>query len=156
MLPFLVITAACTARPSILIVMTDDQSPETIEYMPFFSEWYKENATIFSRAFANSPLCAPSRASFLTGMTPVDARTQFTSSDETEILLLNNNSFARTLKDDYGYRTGYFGKLNSRFSQMNTVCDLRLSYGGSREMAGDETGHCETSEIGRASCRERV
>ena len=145
MLRFLLITAACTARPSILIVMTDDQSPETIEHMPFFSQWYKENATVFSRAFVNSPLCAPSRASFLTGMTPVDARTQFTSSDETEILLLNNNSFARTLKDEYGYRTGYFGKLNSRFSLMNTVCHLRPSYEGSSKVAGAETGFCETS-----------
>lgn len=99
-----------SVRPSILLVVTDDQRWDTLWAMPELQRSLVARGVMFTNMFASSPLCAPSRASILTGCYPHTTRvfTQgppwggFVSFDDT-------TTFA-TLLHDAGYRTGFFGK----------------------------------------------
>jgi arylsulfatase len=64
------------ARPNILWICTDQQRWDTIRalgnehiHTPNLDRLVKEGVA-FTRAYCNSPICTPSRASFLTGMYP--------------------------------------------------------------------------------------
>ncbi len=54
-------------RPNILLVLTDDQPKETDWALGRTVDWLGGNGVTFERAHANTPLCAPSRASVMTG-----------------------------------------------------------------------------------------
>ena len=54
-------------RPNILIIVTDDQRYDTMEYMPETTAALFDQGVEFKHAFVTTPLCCPSRASILTG-----------------------------------------------------------------------------------------
>lgn len=55
-------------RPNIIVVMTDDQGPQTLEPgLPEATRRLSEEGTRMERAYVTTPLCCPSRASFLSG-----------------------------------------------------------------------------------------
>lgn len=58
--------AAPDARPNILLVMTDDQTFESIASMPYIRA-LADRGTKFTNYHASFPLCCPSRATTLTG-----------------------------------------------------------------------------------------
>ena len=58
--------AAPDPRPNILLVMTDDQTFESIASMPFIRA-LADRGTKFTNYHASFPLCCPSRATTLTG-----------------------------------------------------------------------------------------
>ncbi|MDE0887061.1 MAG: sulfatase-like hydrolase/transferase [Myxococcota bacterium] len=53
-------------RPNIIVIMTDDQRADTLSYMPNLDS-LAQDGVLFERAYANSPVCGPSRASFFSG-----------------------------------------------------------------------------------------
>ena len=53
-------------RPNIVVIMTDDQETSSLLHMPKLHRLIAEEGITFN-SFVNLPLCAPSRASFLTG-----------------------------------------------------------------------------------------
>lgn len=105
-----------TSRPNILWFCTDQQRFDTIAALgnkhintPNLDRFVEESAT-FTHAFCQSPICSPSRASFLTGMYP-------------SAIGVNGNgfrSFPRHFEDrlitralrDAGYDCGLIGKLH--------------------------------------------
>jgi N-acetylglucosamine-6-sulfatase len=54
-------------RPNVVVLMTDDQTVESIRVMRGVRRTLTERGTTFSRSFVSFPLCCPSRATFLTG-----------------------------------------------------------------------------------------
>jgi N-acetylglucosamine-6-sulfatase len=61
-------TTAPQAAPNIVVFMTDDQEDTgSMAYMPKTHALLAEKGVTFTNSFVNLPLCAPSRASFLTG-----------------------------------------------------------------------------------------
>lgn len=56
-----------SAEPNIVVVMTDDQRWDLFGSMPTVRRELKARGLSLTRAIASSPLCCPSRASFLTG-----------------------------------------------------------------------------------------
>ena len=54
-------------RPNIVVIMTDDQTVESLRVMPAVRRLLGRQGTKFTQSFASYPLCCPSRASFLTG-----------------------------------------------------------------------------------------
>jgi N-acetylglucosamine-6-sulfatase len=54
-------------RPNVVVLMTDDQTVESMRVMPGVRRTLTARGTTFSRSFVSFPLCCPSRATFLTG-----------------------------------------------------------------------------------------
>ena len=109
-------------RPNILWVCTDQQRYDTIHGLnnphintPNLDRLMKEGVT-FSNAFSQSPVCTPSRATFLTGRYPRTCRGRQNGQavfPDDEILV------TRVLADE-GYDCGLSGKLHL------AVCDPRV------------------------------
>jgi len=95
--------------PNFLIIMTDDQSHDTMtdQFMPFTKSMIADQGITLTRGYMSTALCCPSRSSFLTGKY---ARHDgvMTNSDK-----LNETTVADRLQQA-GYHTGLIGKyLNS-------------------------------------------
>lgn len=60
-------TQAVGGAPNIVFVLTDDQDA-SLENMPHLRSLVADQGVTFARAFVNTPLCCPSRASLLTGL----------------------------------------------------------------------------------------
>ena len=55
------------ARPNIVVLMTDDQTVESLRVMPKVKALLADHGVTFSNFFANYPLCCPSRTTYFTG-----------------------------------------------------------------------------------------
>ena len=121
-LALLVGTQGCSHRdrPNVIIVVTDDQRWDTLQYMPHVLDQIAAQGVTFTNAFVTSPVCAPSRASLLTGRyarhhgvltvgAPDGGATRFVGPDASTLA---------TWFHDAGYRTGIVGKyVNDYVSQ---------------------------------------
>jgi arylsulfatase A-like enzyme len=56
--------------PNIVLVMTDDQTVESMRVMPRVEDKLAESGVTFRNSFASFPVCCPSRATMLTGQYP--------------------------------------------------------------------------------------
>jgi N-acetylglucosamine-6-sulfatase len=53
--------------PNVVVVMTDDQEASSVRFMPYVSRGLARQGTTFDDSLVTTPLCCPSRATFLTG-----------------------------------------------------------------------------------------
>ena len=60
---------AAVAEPNVVVVLTDDQSTWDLAQMPNVQTLLRANGITYTHYVDNNPLCAPSRASILTGRT---------------------------------------------------------------------------------------
>lgn len=94
-------------RPNFLIIVSDDQRFDTMEYMPNTQQLIFDQGVTYTNGFITTPLCCPSRASILTGLY---AHNHYVHVNTDDLLL-------PTLAEDLhknGYYTGLVGKyLNS-------------------------------------------
>jgi N-acetylglucosamine-6-sulfatase len=63
----LALAVPASARPNVVLIVTDDQRWDTLEYMPTVQRELVGKGVLFENAFVVNPLCCPSRASILTG-----------------------------------------------------------------------------------------
>jgi arylsulfatase len=100
-------------RPNILWICTDQQRFDTLGcydnpfvHTPNLDE-LADSSVLFERAFTTSPVCTPSRVSFLTGRYPVTACGRQNGADipEGEVLVTR-------ILNEAGYRCGLSGKLH--------------------------------------------
>jgi arylsulfatase A-like enzyme len=59
--------AQAQTRPNILVLMTDDQTVESVRVMSNVNALLAARGTTFTNNFASFPLCCPSRTTFITG-----------------------------------------------------------------------------------------
>jgi N-acetylglucosamine-6-sulfatase len=96
-----------TTRPNILLILTDDQRFDSMDFMPKTKERIFDQGVSFTKAYATTPLCCPSRVSILTGMY---ARHHGVRINDDQLTI---STFVKSL-NDAGYYTGMIGKyLNS-------------------------------------------
>ncbi|GAB7104434.1 hypothetical protein JCM4814A_27480 [Streptomyces phaeofaciens JCM 4814] len=93
-------------RPNILLVLTDDQPKETDWALRRTLDWLGRDGVAFDRAHANTPLCAPSRASVMSGRY---AHHHGVLDTRHPAHLDQRTTVQRHLREA-GYRTGLFGK----------------------------------------------
>jgi N-acetylglucosamine-6-sulfatase len=60
-------TAQTSPRPNIVVLMTDDQTRDSMRVLPKTRRLLGDRGATFLNSFASLPLCCPSRATFLTG-----------------------------------------------------------------------------------------
>ena len=99
------LTRAQEERPNILVIITDDQRA-SMSFMPQTVEWLQRGGTRFSRAFATTPLCCPSRASIFTGQYAHNHGVRLNHDAEK----LNQEETIQRYLQDAGYRTAIVGK----------------------------------------------
>lgn len=93
-------------RPNILFVLTDDQPKDTDWAIPQTLDWLRGEGVTFARAHANTPLCAPSRASIMSGRYAHNHGLL----DTRHPTHLDQHTTVQRQLHEAGYRTGLFGK----------------------------------------------
>jgi len=100
-------------RPNILVVLTDDQTLDTLPADPAAMPWLQSQIADpaghwiwFPHAVVSTPLCCPSRATILTG--EFDTRTRVRSNLDGP--LLDDTNTLPVWLDRAGYTTGLVGK----------------------------------------------
>lgn len=110
-------------RPNIVLVVTDDQRPESLAGMPHVQRLLVAKGTTFSNAMVPTSLCCPSRTSILTGLYSHHTRVFGNGRiggdahggwPKFHARGLERRTFAVALRSA-GYRTGLFGKYLNHF-----------------------------------------
>jgi len=110
------------SRPNFLIIVTDDQRYDTMEYMPNTQQLIFDEGVTFTNGFITTPLCCPSRSSILTGMY---AHNHGVLEND---LKLKHTTFIEIMHEN-GYFTGLVGKyLNSWNGDPRPEYDYWVSY----------------------------
>jgi arylsulfatase A-like enzyme len=111
------LTAAAAKPPNFILMMSDDTGWGDMGYnggaasTPHLDAWSAAPGAIrFDRFYAGSPICSPTRASFLTGRTPwrdCIYNVDVVPLSKTEAAHFTVASAAKSK----GYRTAHFGKV---------------------------------------------
>ena len=109
--------AAASARPNIVLVLTDDQRWDTLGVMPTVQRELVAKGVTFTNAFAVNPLCCPSRASFLTGRYSHSTGVYDNELPYGGVASFDDSSTLATWLAGVGYRTGYVGKYLNGYRQ---------------------------------------
>ncbi len=109
-------TGAQTSRPNILLIMTDDQPHYTVRKMRNLLSLVGAMGATFERAYLTTPQCAPSRASYLTGMLAPNhgIRENEGAARRFRELGLNADALGNRFQSA-GYATGLFGKFINNY-----------------------------------------
>ncbi len=102
-------SASAASRPNIVLILTDDQTMESVAKMPHVgtrTDWIR-----FRRAFVQNAMCCPSRATILTGR--YDTHTRVQNNGQTGNFDASN-TVAVWLKRN-GYRTALIGKYLNNY-----------------------------------------
>jgi arylsulfatase A-like enzyme len=99
-------------RPNIVLIMTDDQIPVELRWMPHTRALLGDAGVTFTDALAPNPVCAPSRATLLTGQYSHNTGIR---GNHFKQRLLHRSRLLPTWLHAVGYRTGFTGKYVNRY-----------------------------------------
>src|SRR5262245_44497246 len=100
---------------NVVVIMTDDQRADLMQYMALTSSLLNAETVRFSRGFATTSLCCPSRSSFLTGLYAHNTGVQSNALPTGGAAKFNPSSTLATWLHDAGYRTGLIGKYLNEY-----------------------------------------
>jgi len=101
-------------RPNLIVVMTDDQRWDSLPQMPVTLERLAGDGLAFHNGFVTTPLCGPSRASFLTGQ--LMSRHGVATND---LAPFDPGSTIATWLQEAGYATGIVGKYLNAYWRLS-------------------------------------
>jgi arylsulfatase A-like enzyme len=98
-------------KPNIVVVISDDQRYDSLSAMPITNKKIGGNGVTFENAYIPTPLCCPSRTSFLTGLYSHNTGIWRNNPPEGGFESFHDDaSTIAVLLQSAGYRTGLFGK----------------------------------------------
>jgi len=108
--------ASSAPKPNIVFIVTDDLDAAPIELLPKVRSYLADQGTVFTNAFATSPVCCPSRATMLTGRYAHNHAvwSNLTCFASFRGAGLEQSTVATWLKAA-GYRTGLVGKYLNKY-----------------------------------------
>lgn len=116
-----VVSASSTAaavgsgsRPNVVVVMVDDMRADDLRFAPTIRRLAETEGATFQNAFSPYPLCAPSRASFLTGQYAHNHGVLWHHRPYGYGSFDDSRTLATSLKA-VGYRTGLVGKYENGY-----------------------------------------
>jgi len=101
---------ATPARPNIIVLMTDDQTQESMKVMPKTRALLGSAGTTFANSFVSLSLCCPSRATFLTGQYAHNHHVLSNKAPTGGYSKLNHANTLAVWLRRAGYRAAFVGK----------------------------------------------
>ena len=161
--------APATARPNIVVILSDDQRWDTLWGMPTVEGALASNGVTFANSFVVNPLCCPSRASLLTGRYSHSTGVYLNRPPHGGFAGFDDRQTIATVLHAAGYETGLFGKyLNDYGSRARDAAytppgwdrwsaflggpryyDYRLSENGRVRTFGHRAGDYSTAVLAR-------
>lgn len=117
--------AARDDRPNVVVIMVDDMSTTEMQYLPKVNALIAGEGVTFDRAFDNTPVCCPARATLLTGQHSRHhgVSTNKPSQGQGYQALDSTNTLA-TWMMAAGYRTTFIGKYMNGYGQWGYLPDV--------------------------------
>jgi arylsulfatase A-like enzyme len=112
---------AQTARPNVVVVMTDDQTLRSLRVMSNVRRLLGRQGTTFTRSFTVYPQCCPSRASFLTGQYAHNHEVLGNSPPAGGYQKLNHRNTLPVWLRRAGYHTAHIGKYLNGYGGSNPL-----------------------------------
>ncbi|MEP7325866.1 MAG: sulfatase [Gemmatimonadota bacterium] len=103
---------------NIVLILTDDQRPNTLAYMPRTLALLAAQGVEFTNAFATTPLCCPSRSSILTGLYTHNHGVLSNVPPAGGAPRFVDTSTVATWLQHAGYRTALIGKYLNAYDQL--------------------------------------
>ncbi len=101
---------AAVTRPNIVVIMTDDQTAESLRVMSKTRALIGVKGVTFPNNYASYPLCCPSRATFLTGQYPHNHGVLDNRAPAGGYTKLNHTNTLPLWLQEAGYFTSHIGK----------------------------------------------
>lgn len=102
--------AQATAKPNVVVVMTDDQTVEQMRALPNVRRLIGTQGTTFARNFSTFPLCCPSRSTYLTGQYPQNHGVRGNKPPAGGFYKLDSSNTLPAWLRESGYATAHIGK----------------------------------------------
>jgi arylsulfatase A-like enzyme len=113
-----------TSRPNIVVIMTDDQTLESMRVMPGVRSALGASGTTFENAFVSTALCCPSRATLFTGQYMHNHGVLGNRPPEGGYGRLDTSNYLPGWLQDAGYHTIHIGKFLNRYGQDNPPAEV--------------------------------
>ncbi len=111
---------ASHSRPNVVVVMSDDQTTESMRVMPQINKRIGEQGETFKNFFVSFPLCCPSRATYLSGQYGHNTGVLGNSPPEGGFANFNGNNDLPLWMQGDGYYTGHVGKYLNGYGGKTT------------------------------------
>jgi N-acetylglucosamine-6-sulfatase len=111
-------------RPNIVVVMTDDQTVESMRVMPIVDASLAQQGVTFDNSFASFPLCCPSRATFLTGQYPDNHGVRTNQAPGGGFSKLDHGNTLPVWLEAAGYATAHVGKYLNGYGTTSLDTDI--------------------------------
>jgi N-acetylglucosamine-6-sulfatase len=106
-------------RPNVLVLMTDDQTSESVAAMPNVQRLLMAPGTTFDRSFVTFSLCCPSRATYLTGQYTHNHGVLGLAPPIGGYKKLDSSNYLPRWMKEAGYLTGHLGKFLNGYGTDN-------------------------------------
>jgi N-acetylglucosamine-6-sulfatase len=109
------------AKPNVLVVMTDDQTVESLRVMTNVRALLAGEGTTFENNFASFPLCCPSRSTFLTGQYAHNHTVMGNAAPTGGYEKLDSSNTLPVWLQRAGYRTVHIGKYLNGYGRRSAT-----------------------------------
>ncbi|TIC89064.1 arylsulfatase [Nocardioides sp. GY 10113] len=104
-------------RPNVLMITLDDAAPGDLRFMPKVRRLLGEAGTTLTNAIDSTPLCAPSRATLLTGQYPHNHGTLAITGEHGGVTSFDDRDTLPVWLRDAGYDTLFVGKYLNGYGE---------------------------------------
>jgi N-acetylglucosamine-6-sulfatase len=111
--------APAQTQPNVLVIMTDDQTVESMRVMTNVNRLLRDRGTTFRSSFVTFALCCPSRATFLTGQYAHNHGVLGNAPPAGGYAKLDHTNTLPVWLQDAGYYTAHLGKYLNGYGRSN-------------------------------------
>ena len=120
----LTFTSAASAKPNIVVLMTDDQTLDSMSVMPQTQRLIGEEGTTFTRSFVNFSLCCPSRSTLYTGQYAHNHGVLGNGPPQGGYTKLDKTNWLPLWLQAAGYRTMHVGKFLNGYGSLSPPSEV--------------------------------
>lgn len=114
-------SAKAAQRPSLVLIVTDDQRWDTLLAMPVLQRRLVDRGVRFTNGLVVNPLCCPSRASILTGQYSHSTGVYDNQGPFGGFKVFDDSSTIATWLDDSSYSTALIGKYMNGYNRQRST-----------------------------------